>query len=155
MPFDLSDTPNLLADVLGQGLIVGMHLVSVHSHASYPVCNQGVIEQRRFEAVNPGLYMRLPSGLTAGLYRNSFGVASAYAGWTFETADGRWALTVGGITGYGRTPGQVAPLIVPSVRLGLDELGAPGWSARLSFAAKNPRDSSTAAALHLSVERQF
>ncbi len=106
---------------------IGLHLLTAHAVPGY-------------EAVTPGAYARHESGFTLGAYRNSIGRASAYAGWTFETEDRRFALTVGAVTGYerrcridrfehaggiatvprcsGHTGGKVGPLLAPSVRLG-------------------------------------
>lgn len=123
---------------------IGLHLLTAHAVPGY-------------EAVTPGVYARHESGLTFGAYRNSIGRRSAYAGWTFES--GRFALTVGAVSGYGRrcrvdrfehaggiatvprcsghTGGKLGPLLAPSVRIG---------DARLSLVAfKKP-------AIHLSAE---
>ncbi len=107
-------------------ITLGLHLMTAHAASGY-------------ESVTPGIYIRHESGLTAGAYRNSIKRPSLYAGYTFETADKRWALTVGAVTGYekrcridrfeheggiatvprcsGHT-GKVGPLIAPSVKLG-------------------------------------
>ncbi len=106
--------------------ILGLHLLTAHAAQGY-------------EAITPGAYARHESGFTVGAYRNSIGRPSAYAGWTFETEDRRFALTVGAVTGYekrcridrfeheggiatvprcsGHT-GKVGPLISPSVKIG-------------------------------------
>lgn len=112
-------------------LILGLHLLTAHSAPGY-------------ESQTPGIYVRHESGATAGLYRNSIGRNSAYAGWTFETEDKRYALTAGVVSGYqrkcvqsepfktpqsptgwgtltacaGHTPGKIGPLLVPSVKIG-------------------------------------
>lgn len=119
-----------------EGLVLGLHLASWHSAPS-------------LESVNPGLYVRHESGFTAGAFRNSYRRESAYAGWTFETADRRFALTAGAVTGYPAR--RVLPLLVPSVRLGLTERVA----ARLAYLPKPPTDFGSSHSLHLSVERQF
>lgn len=128
------------------GIILGIHLLTAHSMPGY-------------ETVTPGIYTRHESGFSAGTYRNSIGRQSTYAGWTFETEDKRWALTVGAVTGYqrkcwldrfewydgaaivprcsGHTSGRLGALIAPSVKVG---------DARLSLVAfKRP-------AVHLSWE---
>lgn len=116
------------------GLTLGLHLLTLHSAPGY-------------ESQNLGLYGRhAPSGITAGLYRNSEGRASFYLGETFETADRRFALTVGAVTGYRSR--SLAPLVVPSMRLGDDDL-----AVRLSLIPKPP--GANAWGLHLSVEREF
>ena len=114
---------------------VGLHLVSVHSRPG-------------FQAANPGIYLKRDDGLTGGVLRNSYGRTSAYAGWTFETSDQRFAVTVGAITGYPAR--SVSLLVAPSVRVAL----APGWGARLALLPKPPIPGG-AAALHLSLEHAF
>lgn len=124
--------------------LLGIHLLTAHTAPGY-------------ETATPGIYARHESGFTVGAYRNSIGRPSAYAGWTFE--QGRYALTVGAVTGYqrkchterwedehgkhtnpvcsGHTPNAIGPLIAPSVKVG---------QARLALVAfKRP-------AVHLSWE---
>lgn len=148
-----------ITELLGQGAVIGAHLLSLHSAPTYTAPIEGprfflsdpTTEERAYRSVTPGLYLRLANGATIGAYRNSHGRGSAYAGWTFQTEDGRWALTVGGVTGY---PGPaIAPLVVPSLRLGLDAVGAPGWSARIAVMPKPPRQDNGAAAIHFALER--
>lgn len=116
------------------GITLGIHLLTLHSAPGY-------------ESQNLGLYGRhTASGITAGLYRNSEGRASVYLGETFETPDRRFALTVGAVTGYRAR--AVAPLVVPSFRLGFD-----GSAVRLSLIPKPP--GANAWGLHLSIEREF
>lgn len=114
--------------------VVGLHLASAHSRGGY-------------EAATVGMYVQ-HDGLTAGVLRNSYGRMSAYAGWTLQTADARWAVTVGAVTGYPAR--RVSLLVAPSVRLPLAE----GWAARLAYLPKPPQVGSSAA-LHLSIERAF
>lgn len=116
------------------GFTIGMHLLTLHSAPGY-------------ESQNLGIYGRhAASGITAGLYRNSEGRASVYLGQTFETADRRFALTVGAVGGYRER--AAAPLVVPSMRIGGDAL-----AARLSVIPKPP--GADAWGLHLSIEREF
>lgn len=124
----------------GAGWIVGLHLLSQHAPNCY--LEQGHCAP--YNNSNPGIYFRAPSGLTVGGYTNSYRLPSAYAGWTFETQDRRFALTVAGVTGYPQA--AVRPLVVPSVRLGLSER----LSLRLAGAPRVDRD--TAAVVHLSLE---
>jgi hypothetical protein len=119
------------------GLTIGAHLVTHHML---------VPEGAKLTDSNPGLYVRMPSGLTLGAYRNSYGLGSAYAGNTWQTASGTWALTAGLVTGYPNRP--VAPLLVPSVRLPLP--GLDGYAFRLALLPK-PRPNG-AAGLHLCFE---
>ena len=123
--------------------VIGLHLLAAHD----PGCYQQHGRCEPYKAATPGLYARAPSGLTFGAYRNSYGRGSAYAGWTFETADRRFALTVGGATGYPRA--TVIPLAVPSVRFGV----ACGWALRIAGAPRFEKGG--AAVLHLAVERQL
>jgi len=141
-----------LLQLLGEGAVIGAHLVSLHSNPSYITVvdvHGNTLQTRQYETITPGAYVRLANGATFGAFRNSYGRGSAYAGYTFETADGRFALTVGGITGYHGA--AVQPLVVPSMQFGLDALGAPGWKARFALAPKPPRQAA-AAALHIAVE---
>ncbi len=138
---------------------LGLHLGTAHSSPTYtvtgPVLDRDTLQpigmytqQRRYESFNPGLYLRLDSGATAGFYRNSYGRWSTYAGWTWQTAGDRFALTVGAVTGYPTR--SVSPLIVPSVRFDL----AGATSARLSLLPKTP-GTAESTGLHLSLERRF
>lgn len=141
-----------LLQLLGEGAVIGAHLVSLHSSPSYITkvdVHGNTLEQRDYETVTPGVYARLRNGATFGAFRNSYGRGSAYLGYTFETADGRFALTVGGVTGYHGA--AVQPLVIPSMQFGLDALGAPGWKARIALAPKPPRQAA-AAAVHFAVE---
>lgn len=110
---------------------VGLHLLSVHA-------------ARGYEALTFGAYVQSEGGFTFGALRNSERRLSVYAGQTWHTADGQWALTAGAITGY--RSARVTPLLIPSVRIPLGEAAA----ARIGFVPK-PRDGGSSA-LHLSVE---
>jgi hypothetical protein len=118
-----------------ESLVIGLHLLSHH----FP-------DKDYQENFNPGIYVRAENGLTGGIYRNTLGRTSVYAGWTFGD---RVALTIGGVTGYqlkdgfGMSNAYITPMIAPSVRLG---------PARFSVI---PRVGNSAAVLHLSVERKF
>lgn len=114
--------------------ILGLHLLSAHAQPGY-------------EAATVGVYAQAPSGLTVGALRNSERRLSLYAGHTWQTADGRWSLTAGGITGY--RSARLNPLLVPSVRVPLGGAAA----ARISLIPK-PRNGGSSA-LHLSLESQF
>jgi hypothetical protein len=137
-----------ILDQLLSGVVIGAHLVSVHSRTG-------------MNNDNPGVFMRLPAGFTAGVYENSvsrtrFAGAgeprriSTYAGWTFETAGGRFALTLGGATGYGRQAQVIClraqgdrcavtqelaqvpdlvPFAVPSLRLNI----TPQFAGRIGY----------------------
>lgn len=74
---------------------VGAHLYSPHFDVDRDAPEH--LQPRDF---TPGVYWRSGSGWTAGVVRNSYSRWSVYGGKTFETADGRFALTVGAVTGY-------------------------------------------------------
>jgi hypothetical protein len=115
--------------------LAGVHALSLHDRAG-------------FESVTQGLYVQAPSGWTGGVLRNSLGRTSVYLGRSWQSADGRWSLTAGGISGY--PAARIVPLLVPSARVGLGAAGA----LRLSFIPRPPGKGG-AAALHLSLERSF
>lgn len=127
----------------GASWIIGLHLLSLHA----PNCYDDRGQCRRYEVATTGLYAKAPSGLTFGGYTNSYGKPSAYAGWTFETRDKRFALLVAGVTGYARAP--VVPLVAPSVRF---EIGQ--WTA-LRVAGMPRFEKGGASVLHLAIERTF
>ena len=112
---------------------IGIHIGSQHDKAG-------------FNNFNPGVYVN-HNGYTLGTYYNSERKQSYYAGYTFESAPFygslRGALTVGGITGYGRP----MFLAVPSISASNPVLGG---RTRLSLAVKTNRDGANA--LHLSQE---
>ena len=123
--------------------IIGLHLWSSH----FGACYESPAGCRPYESATTGIYLRAPSGLTIGAYRNSYGGDSAYAGWTFETSDGRFALMVGAVTGYHRAP--VLPVVVPSMRIELGQQTA----LRASFIPKVEKKGANV--LHLAIERQW
>ena len=125
------------ARMIAAPLIVGLHLATAHFGG--PAADQ-------MHNANPGAYLQMANGATAGAYLNSYGRPSVYAGWTWTTANGRWSLTAGGVTGYPAT--TVAPMLVPSMRIGL---GSSGWAARLAYLHKPHSDGANGA--HLSLER--
>lgn len=146
-----------LLDLLAQGAIVGVHLVSLHQDPCWtePAPPAAVVAEptrHRFEAATPGLYLMLPNGFTAGAYRNSFGTGSVYAGYTLQSPEGHFALTVGAVAGYPYGP-ALRPMVVPSARIGLGALGADDWSLRVSLLMKRPGAHASTAALHFSLER--
>lgn len=114
--------------------MLGLHLLSAHAQPGY-------------EAATVGVYAQAPSGLTLGVLRNSERRLSLYAGHTWHTADGRWALTAGGITGY--RSARVSPLLVPSLRVPLGD----GSALRVSLIPK-PRNGGSSA-VHVGAEWRF
>jgi len=123
-----------VASARAEPCLVGAHIASAHARPGY-------------EWATYGVYARGCGGLTAGVLRNSEGRASVYLGHTWPTADGRWSITAGGITGY-RSAG-LNPLLVPSVALPVSRRAA----VRLSFLPKSNRGGSEA--LHVSMEWQL
>ena len=106
---------------------IGLHLGSVH-------------ESPGFNGFNPGAYVRLDSGVTAGSYFNSIRKQSFYAGYTMNVW-GPLDVTFAGVTGYQDYPIATA---IPSVSV-------PLWksvSARLAY-VYSPGVSS---AIHMTVE---
>ena len=96
----------------------------------------------------PGLYLRTDAGLTLGHYRNSHGRPSSYAGWTWQAADQRFALTAGVVTGYPAR--RYAVLLVPSVRVPL----ARHTALRIAYLPKPPKYGA-AAGVHFSLETEI
>ena len=108
---------------------VGLMVASGHTHGGY-------------EAFTPGVYAVSAQGLTAGVYSNSHGNASAFAGRQFESGKviGVSAgLLLGGVVGYGKP----SPLLVPSIKTG---------PVRLSYIPQHPSKPNGSDALHLSIE---
>lgn len=156
-----------ILNALCEGLVVGLHLISLHSNPTYTTSLSRMgreLDSERYQSVTPGLYVRAPNGFTAGAYRNSFGKPSVYAGWTFSTEDETFAVTVGAVTGYRRrihvdhgpgtapyeTDGRaLEPVLVPSVRLPITDTIA----VRLAYVPE-PRKESTSV-FHLAIETRF
>jgi hypothetical protein len=128
----------LLASHPANAATVGLHLATAHFGG----------DGTPLKSATPGAYLVTDLGLSVGTYRNSYGRSSTYAGWTLQTDDQRFAITVGAVTGY--SAARVMPLLVPSARIPITS----GVSARLSFIPK-PVKSGHAAGLHLSIERGF
>lgn len=116
--------------------ILGAHLLTAHT-TDTP------------QTVTPGLYVRAPVGLTAGLVRNSYGRMAGYGAWTWQS-EGRlaYAITAGGIVGYKAQ--TVRPMLVPSMRLRM----STDVGVRLSFLPKSPQNGRSEA-LTLSLETAF
>lgn len=119
--------------------LIGLHLATAHF---------GGPASAQFETSTPGVYMQTAQGLTLSAYRNSHGRGSAYVAWTWATADGRWAITAGGVTGYPRA--SVSALVAPSVRLPITS-GPGGWAARVAYLPKPHSDG--AHGVHISLEK--
>lgn len=115
---------------------VGLHITTAHFGAP----------RASLESWTPGVYLRTDAGLTLGAFRNSDGDPGAYAAWTWETADSRFALTAGGMVGYRSAP--ITPLVSASARVPLTDTS----SLRIAFLPKPKRG---AAGLHLALERDF
>ena len=119
-------------------LTFGAHLHTAHLGA----------QAGQMQDSTPGLYLRTDAGLTLGHYRNSHGRPSSYAAWTWQTADQRFALTAGVVTGYPAR--RYSPLLVPSVRFALTD----SLAARIAYIPKPPRYGS-AAGVHFAIETEF
>ena len=121
-----------------EGLILGAHLMSYH-------------DSGHFNNVNPGLYLHLESGITAGTYYNSERRQSQYAGYTFKPFDAlpHLDVTVGAVTGYKRK--RVSPLFIPSYTAFQTE---EGWRGRIGLL---PRMGSVQPVnvVHFMLEKQF
>jgi hypothetical protein len=116
---------------------MGLHLVTAHF---------GSLPKQRLHSKTFGVYLRTDAGLTLGAYSNSIGSPSAYAAWTWETADRRFAVTAGAVTGYAAAP--VMPLLVGSARVPITREAA----LRIALLPKPPRGTG---GLHLAIEREF
>ena len=145
---------------LFDGLVIGLHLLSAHSTAG-------------LNNSNPGLYVRTATGFTAGAYENSLSRTrfggndgsqriSTYAGWTWETSGRTWALSVAGVTGYGRAEQDVCvertqfggfgcarfehleavPAVIPMAWLSGRWAVTSGWAARVGYTVAPPVTSS-------------
>lgn len=141
---------------------VGLHLGS-HHWTDEPRNN-----------VNPGIYVRTPSGLIAGAYRNSYWRPTVYAGWSWQLAEARgWSLdlSIAAATGYqrasvidsdescvargfrpgcwlthGYSSGKLAPLVAPSI-------ATPTWNGlRLRLCGMPKLSGDDSAVVHLSIE---
>jgi hypothetical protein len=115
--------------------VIGAHIATAHDTGGK-------------QNVNPGLYVRTESGLTAGAYRNSYDRFSAYGGYTWQTENKLFALTVGAVTGYPAM--RVMPVLAPSLRLPLTERSA----ARFTLLPK-PVKGGTGMGLHFSLETEL
>lgn len=116
---------------------LGLHVATAHF---------GAPKGQRLKSWTPGLYLRTDAGLTLGAYSNSNGDPSTYAAWTWQTADRRFALTAGGVTGY--PAATVMPLVVASARVPIT------LRAGLRLAVL-PKPKHGTGGLHLSIEHDF
>jgi hypothetical protein len=120
------------------GWLIGMQLASAHY-------GTGASD---LEWATPGIYAVHPSGATASVYRNSHGRASVMAGYTWQWLDGRLALTLGAVTGYGAA--SVLPVLLPSLRLPLQD----GWGLRVTLVPPI-KEPAVTGAITLGIDRQF
>jgi hypothetical protein len=151
--------------MIAESVIVGIHLLSAH-----------VPHSSDLREVNPGIYVRA-DGYTLGVYQNSLSRISVYAGYTLETENKVFALTLGFLSGYQRVQTDtdcndpkiktirtswprcytqkggsktfLAPLIAPSMALPTVFNIVP----RLTYAPK--QGSNTSHVFHLSIERSY
>lgn len=123
---------------------VGLHLASVHSNNG-----RDYMGPDGWNDANPGVYIRLHNGLTAGVLQNSERRTSVYGGWTISTPGRMFSLTLGAITGYeGHT---LYPLVVPSMNLNLAAVGLPTLSLRTALLLPP----GCPAAVHFMIEHKF
>lgn len=115
---------------------VGLHLGTWH-------------DESKFNDFNPGVYFVHDSGATVGGYYNSERRGTAYAGWTFQTADGRFALLVGAASGYAR--GKAVPMVVPSIR----PLDTVNGSLRVAVLPKPVKQGFGISGVHFSWEKKL
>jgi len=117
---------------------IGAHLGSWHDRPG-------------FNNTNPGLYVKLDNGVTAGYYRNSIRGNSAYLGHTSSVdlvGTVRAEATIGLITGY--TVSKVMPFVIPSVSVEV----FPTVRARLIFIPMVVKEIG-ANVFSLSIEKEF
>ena len=141
------------SNALAEDVTVGVHMASYHTSSQY--WHDG--QQYDYNNINPGLYIRFPSGATIGAFKNSYNQGSVYGGWTFnllEYSGFTLDLTVGVVSGYqgysSGSNGVVKPMVLPSIAT--PEL-FDGVRGRLSVIPSTQSDVPTV--LHLSVEMVF
>lgn len=117
------------------GVVIGVQAVALHFGG--PAASD-------MRTVVPGVYAALPSGFGGGVYRNSYGDTSVWAGKTWRS--GPWSLTAGGVTGYSSRP--VLPMLLPGY---VHDLG--GVSLRVTYAHKPSRG--RASAVLFSIEKEW
>lgn len=116
-------TAALLSCLSAQAVTVGIHTFSKHESANYDYDTyDGIAAQRKYNNRNFGLYVIADNGFTAGGYRNSYGVNSFYAGWTWQgpslgpvSIAATAALATGYESRYG--VGKLRPMVMPSLIL--------------------------------------
>lgn len=104
---------------------VGAHIATYHADRA-----------AHYDEINPGAYV-MCDGYTAGVYHNSEGGTSAYAGYTAKI--GPVDVTVGVIAGYER---GLMPMLIPSVRL-------PIGGLRIALIPPVPGAKNNTAGIHL------
>lgn len=151
--------------------VVGLHIGSYHID---PGNNAPGVTG--WNNSNPGIYARWSNGLTIGhIRRNSLSRPMNYVAWTIADRSDRFALTVGLSSGYDKAvesggdhtawrctdvcremqlKSVIVPLLVPSVRIGLTDLGLPLPNTSLRLSMLLPVAKSVPAA-HLSIEHRF
>lgn len=117
--------PGALADYT-----LGLNLGSVH-------LNQGLQRERRYNDVNPGVYVR-KGDWQGGVYHNSYHKPSAYVMRLMELGNG-FSAGLGGVTGY-KYP--ITPMPILAYKLG----------DNLRVSAFPSADSGVLGAIHFSTE---
>jgi hypothetical protein len=124
--------------------VIGLHVLSLHSPGTW-IDDLG--HEVRYNKATNGIYARAANGFTFGAYTNSYDKASAYAGWTWQTENKRWAITAAGVTGY---PSKALRfLVLPSVRFDLPA----DWSLRIGGGPRVEKDG--ASLVHFALERAW
>ncbi|WP_395057403.1 hypothetical protein [Polaromonas sp.] len=127
-----------------QATTFGLHLGSVHSPSESYQNN-----------VNPGVYVRTDEGITAGMYHNTLGRVTVYAGATLEY--GPFGVMAGVATGYkpkvidGRTYGQ-GHTLTPVLAFSLSLPAIATITPKLIFI---PAFQKGPAVFHLAIEKRF
>jgi hypothetical protein len=121
---------------------IGTNIYSLHDR------DQRCCVALPYRNVTPGFYVsRRGGGWGGGILRNSEGRTSAHIDYTMQTANRRFALTIGAITGYSQH--SLLPYMMPSIRVGSD-----GFALRVGLIPKVSSIQS-ANALHFSVEAEL
>lgn len=103
----------------------GMHLATYHAD-----------RKAGYDEINPGVYV-MHNQYTAGIYHNSEGRTSYYAGYTVPVW--KFDVTMGVVAGYAR---GLTPLLIPSIK-------TPWYGLRIAFLPPVPSAKNNTMALHL------
>ena len=104
---------------------VGVHLATYHAD-----------RKAGYDEINPGVYV-MHNQYTAGVYHNSEGHTSIYAGYTIPVW--KFDVTVGAVSGYQR---GLTALVIPSIK-------TPWYGLRVAFLPPVPNAKNNTMAIHL------